>query len=66
MSESAVAAVESPPQTEPERKEQPACAKPKKLPPYAVILLNDDEHSFQFVVDTLSKVFGYPRKRATR
>ena len=37
---------------------QPADAKPKVQPPYAVVVLNDDEHSFQYVIDTFMKVFG--------
>jgi ATP-dependent Clp protease adaptor protein ClpS len=63
MTESAVAAVEAPPAVAPEHKEQSARPKPKKLPPYAVVLLNDDEHSFQYVIDTLLKVFGYPKEK---
>lgn len=29
------------------------------LPPYHVILENDDDHSFEFVVQTLIKALGY-------
>lgn len=35
----------------------------KPLPPHAVILLNDDEHSFEYVVETLSKVFKYKAEK---
>ena len=63
MNESAAVAVESPPYIEPERKKEPAAAKPRKQPPYAVVLLNDDEHTFQYVIETLSKVFGYPLEK---
>ncbi len=34
-------------------------SKPRRLPPYAVILENDPEHTFQYVIDALRKVFGY-------
>jgi ATP-dependent Clp protease adaptor protein ClpS len=38
--------------------------KPKLLPPYAVIVLNDDAHTFQYVVETFTKVFGYQPEKA--
>lgn len=33
------------------------------LPPYNVILLNDDHHSMEFVIMVLTKVFSYPVER---
>ena len=33
--------------------------KPRRLPPYAVIIENDDAHSFPYVIDALRRVFGY-------
>ena len=33
--------------------------KPKRQPPYAVILFNDDINGFDFVVGVLRKVFHY-------
>lgn len=36
----------------------------RRLPPYHVIIENDDHHSFPFVVDVLCKVFGYSVQRA--
>jgi len=56
-------AVEAPPIPERRRKKQPADAKPKPQPPYAVVLFNDDEHTFPFVIETLMKVFGYPQEK---
>ena len=35
-------------------------SKPKRLPPYNVILLDDDDHTVEYVVDLCQKVFGYP------
>jgi ATP-dependent Clp protease adaptor protein ClpS len=70
MSEAAVAAVEALPEVEAipdlkaSPKERPSNDKPKRQPPYAVIVFNDDEHSFQYVVETFSKVFGYPREKS--
>lgn len=36
--------------------------KTKKLPPYNVVLLNDDDHSFDYVIAMLQKLFGHPRE----
>ena len=34
--------------------------KTKRQPPYHVILLNDDDHSYQYVIFMLLKLFGHP------
>ena len=34
--------------------------KTKRQPPYHVILLNDDDHSFQYVIHMLQQLFGHP------
>ena len=69
MSDDAGLAVENPPveaapTPKERRKEQPADAKPKKQPPYAVIVFNDEEHTFEYVIETLMKVFGYPLEKS--
>lgn len=38
--------------------------KKKRQPPYAVILHNDDDHTFQYVIDLLMKLFAYPLEKA--
>jgi ATP-dependent Clp protease adaptor protein ClpS len=38
--------------------------KTRLLPPYHVILENDDHHSFDFVISVLRKVFGVSEERA--
>src|SRR5437763_15775599 len=35
----------------------------RRQPPYAVILHNDDHNGFEFVVNVLRKVFGYPAEK---
>ena len=43
--------------TQPKEKEE---QKTKQMPPYNVVLLNDDDHSFEYVIHMLQKLFGYP------
>ena len=37
--------------------------KPRRLPPYNVVLLNDDEHTYGYVVEMLKALFGYPENK---
>jgi ATP-dependent Clp protease adaptor protein ClpS len=37
---------------------------PKKLPPYNVILLDDDDHTYEYVVGMVRKLFGFSPERA--
>ncbi len=47
----------------------PAVPKPKlkertkRQPPYNVILLNDDDHTYEYVITMLQVLFGYPREK---
>jgi ATP-dependent Clp protease adaptor protein ClpS len=47
--------------TQPQEKEE---VKVRRLPPYHVILENDDHHSFEFVVEVLRKALGFSEERA--
>lgn len=37
---------------------------PQMLPPYHVVLLDDDDHSYEYVIEMLGKVFSHPVERA--
>jgi len=37
--------------------------KTKRQPPYNVVLLNDDDHTYQYVIAMLQKLFGYPKEK---
>jgi ATP-dependent Clp protease adaptor protein ClpS len=38
--------------------------KVKRQPPYHVILLNDDDHSYEYVIHMLGVLFGHPPEKA--
>lgn len=46
-----------------EQQEEPADQKPKRLPPYAVVVYNDELHTFAYVIETFMKVFGYAQEK---
>ena len=41
-------------------------SKKKKQPPYAVIVHNDEQHTWPYVIDVLQRVCGHPLERARR
>ena len=48
----------------PKRKQRTGTSrKPRRLPPYNVVLLNDDDHTYVYVVEMLKALFGYPENR---
>jgi ATP-dependent Clp protease adaptor protein ClpS len=53
-------AVESPPKSKRQKSEKSSDPTPKTQPPYAIIIFNDEEHTFPYVIETFRKVFGYP------
>ena len=38
--------------------------KTDKLPPYNVVLLDDDHHTYAYVIEMLGKLFGYDKQKA--
>jgi len=36
---------------------------PKQLPPYHVLLMNDDDHTYEYVIQMLRAVFGYSEEK---
>ncbi len=48
----------------PKRKRNPSATKPRRLPPYNVVLLNDDDHTYDYVIEMLGKLFAYPIEKA--
>jgi ATP-dependent Clp protease adaptor protein ClpS len=37
--------------------------KPRQLPPYHVVLLDDNDHTYEYVIEMLRCVFGYPEPK---
>ena len=35
----------------------------RRQPPYNVVLLNDDDHTFEYVITMLQQLFGFPREK---
>ena len=52
--------------TAPEKKPEKKANKPRALPPYHVLLLDDQDHTHEYVVEMLRSLFGYPAERGYR
>ena len=42
---------------------QPGKTKPRPLPPYHVVLLDDSDHTHEYVMEMMRFLFGYPPER---
>jgi len=61
MAESNQVAVATPPA---KPAETPAKPVPRHQPPYHVVLLDDDDHTYQYVIEMLGKLFGHNKSKA--
>jgi ATP-dependent Clp protease adaptor protein ClpS len=46
--------------------EEEVAVNPRILPPYHVVLFDDDDHTFDYVIRMLQTLFGYPPERGKR
>lgn len=60
MSEANTAAVEQ----KPAKAAPKGATKPKRQPPYAVIVLNDNDHTFAYVIEGLMRFCGHDFEKA--
>src|SRR5438132_14192278 len=58
-SEGSATAVKAAPKKKSRTRQQP-----QQLPPYNVVLLDDDDHSYEYVIEMLGKVFAHPFEKA--
>lgn len=50
----------------PAANERQSPSRPRPLPPHAVVVLNDEQHTFDYVIETFQKVFGYSVEKSAR
>lgn len=63
MAEAALTAIEQPAQQTVRRRKERCAEKPKHQPRYNVVLWNDDDHTYQYVVAMMMQLFGYPKEK---
>jgi len=63
MAESQSAGVEEPLRETLQRRETRQYSRPKRQPRYNVILWNDDDHTYAYVICMLMELFGYPAEK---
>ena len=57
----------SPPVEKPKRKRRRRTKrKPKHLPPYHVVLWNDDDHTFEYVIFMMRDLFGHTEEQSRK
>jgi len=63
MTDQAAIAVEEPLEQAVRRKRQQQDARPRRQPRYHVVLWNDDDHTYAYVIVMLMELFGYPPEK---
>jgi ATP-dependent Clp protease adaptor protein ClpS len=63
MTDETSAAVAEPIAEAVQRRKERERKKPKKQPPYHVILWNDEEHTYEYVIGMLMQLFGHPPEK---
>ena len=53
----------APPEKKEARKPAASEVKSRRQPPYNIVLLNDDDQSFEYVIEMLRKLFGHDETR---
>jgi ATP-dependent Clp protease adaptor protein ClpS len=53
-----------PPKVAPKKSPKPKRKPRKQLPPFNVVLLDDDDHTYDYVIEMLGKVFGHAKEKA--
>lgn len=62
MSQQETLAVETPPAEQAKPKSN--APKPKRQPPFHVVIWNDETHTYEYVIEMLMKLFGHPFEKA--
>ena len=51
------------PAAPPKQATQPGKTKPRQLPPYHVVLLDDQDHTHEYVIEMMQSLFAHPKER---
>lgn len=63
MSENDSTSVDEPIQETIRRRREQQDTRPKRQPPYNVILWNDNDHTYAYVIVMMMQLFGYPAEK---
>jgi ATP-dependent Clp protease adaptor protein ClpS len=53
-----------PSKKQPAKPKRKPARKPKKLPPWNVVLLDDNDHTYEYVIEMLQNLFTFPKEEA--